>query len=571
MPRDRRPYLLLPVVAFAVIVPLLFNSCSCGHDFDFHIVSWMEAARQFLHGNLQLHWAYTPAYNAGEPRFVFYPPLSWTLGAMLGIVMPWTWTPIVYTWLALTAAGASLYYLAKEFATPTAALLAAVFYIVNPYMLFTAYERTAYAELLAAAWIPLLLHAILRDRVTIPRIAIPVALLWVTNAPAAVMGCYALALLTALRLIAAKWGPSRTNAMSSAQLAVKAASGTLLGLGLAAFYLLPAAYERRFVQIGMAILPGMRIQDNFIFHRVPQIASDPFHDAVLHTASVVAAILILLTVAAVVLSYRQSRRTFSEGVANPLPTVSENSSQGLPRTLGIFTLVLVFLLTPLSGPIWSHAPEMAFLQFPWRLLAILAVVLSLALALVLSSLKIKPVFAAGVAVVFAGALIATAYTAFRQGCDDPDMVQARLAAFRSNSGTDPTDEYTPVTADNDALGQKNPAYWLAQSPSAAAPPDSASAPASMRLSVNVAAAQNLILNLRSYPNWRISRNGSVVSARLERDDGLIAIPLPAGQSNIAITYVDGADQILGDVLTILAIVLLLFLLRRRHRAIFSAL
>ena len=67
-------------------------------------------------------------------------------------------------------------------------------------MLFTAYERTAYAELLAAAWIPLLLHAILRRQVTIPRIAIPIALLWLTNAPAAVMSCYALALLTIIRL-----------------------------------------------------------------------------------------------------------------------------------------------------------------------------------------------------------------------------------------------------------------------------------------------------------------------------------------------------------------------------------
>jgi len=38
--------------------------------------------------------------------------------------------------------------------------------MANPYMLFTAYERTAYAELLAAAWIPLLLLAVLRERVT---------------------------------------------------------------------------------------------------------------------------------------------------------------------------------------------------------------------------------------------------------------------------------------------------------------------------------------------------------------------------------------------------------------------
>ena len=104
MQRERLPYILIPLAAFVAILPLLIHGCSCGHDFDFHILSWLEAARQFTHGNLHPHWAYTPAWNAGEPRFVFYPPLSWTLGAILGLIFPWTWTPILYTWLTLTAA-----------------------------------------------------------------------------------------------------------------------------------------------------------------------------------------------------------------------------------------------------------------------------------------------------------------------------------------------------------------------------------------------------------------------------------------------------------------------------------
>src|SRR5271168_3714622 len=280
MQRDRIPYILLPIAALIAVLPLILRGCSCGHDFDFHILSWLEAARQFTHGNLHPHWAYTPAWNAGEPRFVFYPPLSWTIGAILGLIFPWTWTPILYTWLALTSACLGLYYLARDFTTPTAALLAATLYTVNPYMLFTAYERTAYAELLAAAFIPLLLHAILRERVTIPSIAIPIALLWLTNAPAAVMSCYALALLTVIRL-------AKPSSLRK-EIAINTISGTILGLALAAFYIVPAAYERRYVQIAMAIIPNMRIQDNFLFHHTGDIP----HDQVLHTASIIAIILI---------------------------------------------------------------------------------------------------------------------------------------------------------------------------------------------------------------------------------------------------------------------------------------
>ena len=336
MHRERLPHILIPVAAFLTIIPLLINGCSCGHDFDFHLLSWLEAARQFTHGNLHPHWAYTPAWNAGEPRFVFYPPLSWTSGAILGLLFPWTWTPVIYTWLALTGSGLALHRLARDFTTPTAALIAATLYMVNPYMLFTAYERTAYAELLAAAWIPLLLHAILRRQVTIPRIAIPIALLWLTNAPAAVMSCYALALLTILRLIyrsnqGSTLGsnsfeptenlarreravisteanhslivnraveklaslPSNPPPQTRLQITLNTITGTALGLSLAAFYILPAAYERPFVQITMAIIPFYRIQDNFLFHHTTDIP----HDQVLHTASLIAVLLITLTVA----------------------------------------------------------------------------------------------------------------------------------------------------------------------------------------------------------------------------------------------------------------------------------
>src|SRR5260370_46828 len=209
MHQTRLRYLLIPVAAFLATLPLLIQGCSCGHDFDFHLLSWMEAARQFTHGNLHPHWAYTPAYNAGEPRFVFYPPLSWGLGALLGLLFPWTWIPILYTWLVLTASGLALHLLARDFASPTAALVAAILYTVNPYMPFTAYQRTTAA------------------------------------------------------------------------------------IGLSAFYILPPAYERRYVHNAMTISPNMRTQDNFPFHH----PGDPAHAPVLPPASVIAVILITLTVA----------------------------------------------------------------------------------------------------------------------------------------------------------------------------------------------------------------------------------------------------------------------------------
>ena len=621
MQRDRLAYLLIPLAALIAILPLLLNGCSCGHDFDFHLVNWMEAARQFTHGNLHPHWAYTPAWNAGEPRFVFYPPASWTLGAILGLLLPWAWAPIAYTWLALTAAGLAMHRLARDFAGPAAAAIAAVIYAVNPYMLFTAYERTAYAELLAAAWIPLLLHAILRRRITIPGIAIPVALLWITNAPAAVMSCYVLALLTAIRLIlqsdprnelqlnpaepaeavasieanpssiatpqeekesaisteatrhfagnpaaqensvistGANHGrivsravekpaslplPPNPSTQTRLEFARNILAGAALGLGLAAFYILPAAYERHFVQIAMALTPGMRIQDNFLF----QHTGDILHDQVLHTASLIAFILIATTTTAIGIAFVKRRSTRRLDPTNP---------NFLLPALALLLIAILLLLTPITAVLWNHIPELAFLQFPWRLLAILAAASGLAIALALAPLKLRPA-ATALALSLAASLTYPAYTFFHQACDPEDTVQSRLALFRSNRGSEPTDEYTPNPADNDSLAQANPPYWLSTNPDAKAPANAAPGPVPTRLDLNSPVPQTLILNLRDFPAWHITLNGNPITDRDQRDDGLLALPVPAGPSTLSIAYTQTLDQTLGDAITLVSVCLLL--------------
>jgi hypothetical protein len=555
MQRGRLPYFLISLAALIAVVPFILDGCSCGHDFGFHLLNWLEAARQFRDGTFHVRWAFTPGYNAGEPRFVFYPPLSWTIGALLSLVLPFAWTPVVYTWLVLTSAGFALHRLVRSFVPPTAAILAAVFYLVNPYTLFTAYERTAYAELLAAVWIPLLLHAAFQPEdeggVTVPRIALPVALLWLTNAPAAVMSCYALALLTVIRLVRPELRGADSKAYQSrASVALNTAAGTALGLGLAAFYLIPAAYERRYVQIKMAILEGLRVQDNYLFHHT----ADQTHDVVLHTASMIAVMILIAT--AVTLGFVWILRFAQDW---------KKGSTDLLPALAALTVTIGFLLTPVSNFVWVHAPELAYLQFPWRLLAILAAVLGLVAALALRSVQLKPAATAGLALIIAAAFTYPAYRTFRQGCDPEDPPAARAALFHSGLGSEATDEYTAVTADNDALKHSNPPYWLALDPTAAAPSGTQTGPAPVHLSLNSRVQQTLILNLRDYPAWRVALNGVVVSDREQRDDGLIAVPLAAGPARVDISYAQLPDQIVGDSVTVISLGGFVLLLVRKRR------
>jgi hypothetical protein len=369
------------------------------------------------------------------------------------------------------------------------------------------------------------------------------------------MGSYTLALLGVIRVVSAyRSGAAAAPGFASAtqdlriqsklQLAMRIFAGGSLGLGLAAFYIVPAAYERRFVQIATAIVAGMRIDNNFLFEHTGTSPDELLHDQVLHTASVIAVILLAATAVALT-TVSVQRKQASSGRAFPT------------QPLAILTAGVAFMLLRLSLPVWNHAPQAAFLQFPWRLLAIAAPILALAVAAALSHLRLKFAATAVAAVSLATVLTLPAVHVFRQPCDDEDTAPARLALFQSGAGTDPTDEYTPTAADNDALKQNDPPYWVADSAQAAPPSTAQPGLAPMHFNVAAPRAEDLILNLRDYPAWRISLNGAVDPVRERRNDGLIAVPVPAGTSAIDIRYAHTRDETIGNATSLFALALFL--------------
>ena len=164
-----------------------------------------------------------------------------------------------------------------------------------------------------------------------------------------------------------------------------------------------------------------------------------------------------------------------------------------------------------------------------------------------------------------------AYAIFHQTCDEEDTVEARLALFHSNRGTDPTDEYTPITADNDSLAQTNPAWWLSTDPNAKAPVNQLPGPVPTHFALKATQPGYLVLNLRDYPSWLVSSTDSNSMAlnhpnHIQRDDGLIVLPIGyAADFTIDIAYTQTRDQTLGNAISLLSIVSLVLLMRRDSR------
>jgi hypothetical protein len=531
--------LLIAGTALLAVGTLIVRGNSCGHDFDFHLLSWMEVARAWHAGLVYPHWVEDANYGAGEPRLIFYPPVSWLLGGLFGSIFGWHAAPVLFVLLALSAAGSSMYLLAREWAPPGAATFAACVYVVNPYAMFVAYERSALGELLAGAWLPLMVLFALRTRSSVVPLGLSVAALWLTNSPAAVMGSYLLALL-ALGM----WIAERTPWP-----ALRAAGGMALGLGLSAFYIVPAAYEQRWVQIGRAIMPGMRVEDSFLFGHT----ANDFHNQVLRTASWIFIAELVVGGIAAYLAWRKR----ADGGARVVLTAS------LP--------MLLLLQLPVSDVLWKHTPHLKFLQFPWRWILPLSVVTCLLGAMALGTSGRHRArtrllsFAMILALAIGGGWL------FFQPCDDEDAVGAQVAAFGLGQGTQGTDEYTPVGADNASIQQHLPVVRVlraAQDDTAdstagdnpewrAGDPGTIAAKVATKpwnaehwvVSLSTPESGYAVLRLMDYPSWRVSVDGGQIVSRPLREDGLMAVPVTPGRHTIEVQWTATRDVVAGRVLS----------------------
>jgi hypothetical protein len=542
--------------ALLLIAPFFWLGNVSGHDISFHASSWLDVAGQWREGIVYPRWAEWANYGFGEPRFIFYPPLSWMLGAALSFVAPWNAVPGVFIVLAQSIAGLCFFALARRYLPRRGALFGAACYTANPYALMVIYMRSDFAELLACTLLPLLVGASLQlcglsenrwrsqGRATAV-FAVAFAAVWLSNAPAGVIASYSVALLFACAAIEEK---------SLAPL-LRGVGGLALGFGLTSFYLLPAAYEQRWVNIAQALSSGLLPSQNFLY----TLIEDPEHNAFNCIASSVAILLIVLTGIAGLAARRKATRETED-------------SEKLWRVLILLATAATFLMIRVSSVFWTYLPKLRFVQFPWRWMAILAVPYGYFVAAGLPRRRWGWVWGAAVLAVMGG----TAAVLVQKTWWDSEDIPVLREALANDQGFEGTDEYDPLDDDHSNLPQKAPRAQILPTEGS-----EGSAPKveiqierwtaeERKLLVKSEEPVRIALRLLNYPAWRVEVNGKVVTPERGESSAQMILTLSSGTQRIAARFVRTPDRTLGLAISVMAVLTLLALLNAGGSRLLSA-
>ncbi len=511
--------------------PFLGGNLPRTNDLAAHVFRAFELEQLLRAGVLLPRWGPQLVHGYGYPIFNYFPYLSHYLITLThmaaGVDYLWAYR-LVTVGVTFAASWGTFLCASDLFDDESAGLLAAVGYVYCPYLLMTANVRGGLPESLALAALPFVLWTWARAAR-----GARAFVLWGGVAYFAIIFSHngSALQLSPFLLAYALWRGRQRVAAALGHVSAAAA----LGMGLAAFYWLPALMEMDYAQVAAGYAStGIVYHQNFtplsgLFTYPPlPVDSDLLNPPV---SSPVA----LVTLGLALLALWRGRAARAAHVREL-------------TLLGLLSLAALFLALPQSRWIWDALPPLQLTLWPWRFVAPASLLLALLAAGVLPEHERGriPVLLICVALLIANGL--PWFYPPREALSAPQST-ADLARFELPPwliGTSTTAEYLP--------------RWVQQFPDSEAQRDAllsdpdpdrllrARLPAGVRAEhvqnellrdeYRVLAKQSATLTFRHFyfPGWRASLDGSPTQLRVTRPHGLMAVSVPAGEHTLTLSF-----------------------------------
>lgn len=531
------------LLSYWAVRPLLSPGYFPMHD-DTQVGRVVVMGRALSEGQFPVRWVADLGYGYGYPLFNFYGPWPYYVGGAIyllgfsGLVATKAMMAIGIILPALTA-----YFLVARFLGRLAGMVAAVFLTYAPYHAVQVYVRGAVGEYWALSFVPLIILGLLEGCDGKKRKLS--ALIGGLGLAGAILSHTIFGYTTTLFLIvglAIYWLIRVIKRDIDLLLITYHSSLLLTGLGLSAFFWLPAAVEMRYTAVAGQIGPTANFRDHFVCLSQLWNSMWGFGGSIPGCLDGMSFKLgkfhLLVAFWGWVAWLRRPRKG--------LETWYVGAGLGL-------LLFSIFLTLPASHFVWETVPGMAFIQYPWRFLVYALVGLSMLTPLVLVALR-------GLARWGVTASLVVAVIFINQKWFNPQFTYQRdAAAFETVQElrfrvSQISDEYLPPKLPRPKSLEELPR-------------DTITAPAGVTTRVEYESGTygrytlesnkelDIVINRAAFPGWRAKLDNN--NANWESRDGRLVVRLPSGKSKLEIQFSDTPVRQLANIISIATVVILL--------------
>ncbi|MBI3577080.1 hypothetical protein HY086_03530 [Candidatus Gottesmanbacteria bacterium] len=501
------------VILLLFLYPLLTPGLPITHDGEALVARIAAYTQAFADGHFPPRWAGNLNYGYGAPVFIFFYPLLGYLGAALH----WVGLSYIDAYKALAAlafvgSGLSFFLWLAQRGKPTAAFIGALFYALSPYHFLNLYVRGDIGELMALAIAPLVLWSI--DRRAIIGGSVAYALLILSHHGVAF-------LLTPVFV-------------GYAILQKRTVLSFILGLGLSAYFWLPALVERHFTASDR--LFGASYRDHFL--SLARLVWSPwgFGDRVNAPGGLAPQIglvhgFVLILAIAICWKIRPVRGE-------------------LLFWLGII-IVSTFFLLPQSAAVWDRVLLLRSMGFPWRFIGVAHVAVAAVIGLAMQHRSMKQL-----TVVVMLLLLLSSYP---------------LSKI-SGSVIKPEGYWTAYPGSTSYHGETT-TIWTAGDPGWYAKERVSTIEGKATVSaverktqrhvfrIDAQTAAKILDNTTYFPGWQVTVNGKKTPIEFQdpAHRGLITFAVPAGTSFVEVTFGESPIRLIADIITVASAAAILLL------------
>lgn len=536
------PFIALILITLLTLLPF-FNSKFFYTQDHIFIARLQQMSIALSSGQFPVRWA--PDLRFGEPLFNFYAPLPYYLGSVISLLgLNFIWVAKVLFVLSSILSALTMYLFCRKLFTKYASFVVVALYTLAPYRAVDLYVRGALSEAWAFVFFPLIFYAstILSQKVNLMGIlllAFSLAGLILTHNVMTLMFLPFLVL----------WWIYIVLSEKNIRVILSFLTALIFSLGLSASFLLPALLERQFIQTQYLLVGYFDFRAHFVAYR--QFFSTfwgygsslwgPKDGLSFQIGPVHWAVFLLAVIGGLI--YRKNRKFL---LMLPL--------------LGIGFFVSIFLQHNKSAFLWEAIPLMAFIQFPWRFLAISIFFVSImgGVATDYFGQRFKLLY-----LVLIVLLIIINFQYFRpKEYVDDSFFDKFLNTQSMRKGVDLTKDYLPIWVKGvDGEVFETPRAEKGEIIISEIERKSTS------LSANIQVISDSLIEapITYFPGWEVWTNDRLIPQSAPSKMGLIRFELPKGNFQLRIELKDTLVRTIGNMISLGSLLLGVMLLYRRYK------